>query len=207
MKIRHALTGLLAALAMGAAAPAAVAAAPATAHPATMHSKAVPANFYADVAPGNFSNDAVPASKAPAAMTFTTAATASASASAAACPAPGHRIKTSSSATVYLVGPGNVLYFFADSAEYFGLYSSFNGITTVSDSALDACWTQSPSSTAYELPGVLIKTSSSPKVYIADPAYAGGWRWITSQSVFNTYGFDSSKILTGTFSPIAANWS
>jgi hypothetical protein len=55
--------------------------------------------------------------------------------------------------------------------------------------------------------GFADQDQQQPKVYIADPAYAGGWRWITSQSVFNTYGFDSSKILTGTFSPIAANWS
>jgi hypothetical protein len=204
MKIRHALAGLLAALAMAAAAPAAVAATPATARPANIYNEAVPANFYADAAPVNFYADATPALKAPITLTRTIAATASASA--ATCPAPGHRIKVSSSATVYLVGPGDVLYFFTDSSEYFGLYSSFNGITTVSDSVLDACWARS-NSYAYELPGLLIKTSSNPKVYIADPAYAGGWRWITSQSVFNTYGFDSSKILTGTFSPIAANWS
>lgn len=188
MKLRHALAGLLAALAMASAAPAAVAAAPTTDRPVHAYSQVTPA------------------SKAPATVARTITAPASASAAATSCPSPGHRIKTSGDATVYLVGPSGVLYFFSDSTEYFGLYSSYSGIATVSDAVLSTCAAQS-NNTAYELLGYLRKTSSSPKVYIYDQVYAGGWRWITSQSVFDAYGFDSSKIATGTVSPIAANWS
>jgi hypothetical protein len=191
MKAKLALaTGaaLCSALAMASAAPAAVAAAPTTGRPANAHSHVTPT------------------SKPSAAKTRTITTPASASAAAASCPSPGHRIKTSSDPTVYLVGPSGVLYFFSNSTEYFGLYSSYSGITTVSNDVLGACGAQSDG-TAYELPGLLRKTSSSPKVYIYDPVYAGGWRWITSQSVFDAFGFDSSKIETGTVSPIAANWS
>jgi len=202
MKIRHALAGLLAAVAMVGAAPAALAATPTAATPGNIYNEATPAHFYADAAPGNIYNEAGPGN------IYNEAAPATKpQAVVAACPAPGHRIKTSSSAVVFLVGPRGVLYFFANSAEYFGLYSSYSGIKTVSQSVLSACAAQSPNSKPYELPGLLAKSSSSPRVYIADPHYAGGWRWITSQSIFDTYGFDSTKILRASVSPTPLNWS
>lgn len=131
-------------------------------------------------------------------------------AAAATCPAQGSRIKTSSNARVYLVGPGNILYFFNDSTEYFALYSSYSGIKTVSQTVMDACHAQSYDGSGWELAGTeLIKPSGTPDVYIYD-YFFGGWRWITSQSVFDTYGFASSKIVTvsaSSIAPIASNWT
>jgi len=49
------------------------------------------------------------------------------------------------------------LCFFANSAEYFGLYSSHSGITTVSQGVLSACAAQSPNSRPYECPGVRLE--------------------------------------------------
>jgi hypothetical protein len=177
MKIRHALAGLLAAIATAGLTPAAMAATPTAAKP------------------GNIYNEAAPAAR-------------KAQAAAATCPAQGHRIKVSSDPTVYLVGPGNVLYYFPDSTDYFGLYTSYNGISTVSTGVRDACFAQSPDSSAYALTNAhLDKLSGTPDVYIWDAAY-GTFRWITSQSVFNRYEFASSKIQTVSgLGPIGINWS
>jgi hypothetical protein len=126
---------------------------------------------------------------------------------AATCPAQGHRIKTSSDSTVYLIGPSNVLYNFEDSVEYFALYSSYSGIMTVSGDVFDACLQQSPGGT-WPLPyAELEKLNGTSKVYIYD-AYHGGDRWITSQSVFDRYGFDASKIQgTPGLSRVGPDWS
>lgn len=138
------------------------------------------------------------------------AAPAPKAAAATTCPAQGHRIKDSSSATVYLVGPGNRLYFFPDSSDYFGLYSSYSGITTVSGSVVDACYAQSQW-VAYGLVNArLDKVNGTPDVYIYDASYGanGEFRWVTSQSVFDRYGFASSKIHGfDVVGPIGPNWS
>ena len=193
-----AVAALLAAVAVAGAAPVAMAATP---------TGAAPGNIYNEAAPGNIYNEAAPALKAPAATATTGAATTGATA-ATACPAQGLRIKVSSDPTVYLVGPGNVLYYFPNSTDYFGLYSSYSGISTVSTGVRDACFAQSPGAYAYPLSNArLDKLSGTPDVYIWDAAY-GTFRWITSQSVFDRYGFASSKIVTVSgLGPIGINWS
>lgn len=53
----------------------------------------------------------------------------------------------------------------------------------------------------------LDKLSGTPGIYIYDYSY-GGFRWITSQSVFDRYGFAASKIrAVSALGPIVANWS
>ena len=47
--------------------------------------------------------------------------------------------------------------FFVNSAECFGLYSSYRGITTVSQGVLSACAAQSPNSGPCECPGVRLE--------------------------------------------------
>jgi hypothetical protein len=128
-------------------------------------------------------------------------------ASAATCPAPGHRIKDSSSATVYLVGPGGRLYYFPDSSDYFGLYTSYSGITTVSSSALDTCYAQSQGIAYALVDARLDKVNGTPDVFIYDNSYRA-FRWITSQSVFDRYGFASSKIRGfDVVGPVGPDWS
>ncbi|UWE10006.1 hypothetical protein [Actinacidiphila bryophytorum] len=135
-------------------------------------------------------------------------ATSGTASAAAACPAQGHRIKTSGDATVYLIGPSNVMYRFEDTVEYFALYNSYSGIMTVSDDAYFACLDQQPDDGPWPLPyAELDKVSGTPKVYFYD-AYHGGWRWITSQSVFDRYGFAASKIEpTPSVDRVDKNWS
>jgi hypothetical protein len=149
---------------------------------------------------------AAPAPKAGAAAAGALAQTASA----ATCPAPGHRVKDSSSATVYLVGPGGRLYYFPDSSDYFGLYTSYSGITTVSSGALDACYAQSQGIAYALVDARLDKVNGTPDVFIYDASYGsnGSFRWITSQSVFDRYGFASSKIRGfDVVGPVGPNWS
>jgi hypothetical protein len=95
-------------------------------------------------------------------------------ASAATCPAPGHRIKDSSSATVYLVGPGGRLYYFPDSSDYFGLYTSYSGITTVSSSALDTCYAQSQGIAYALVDARLDKVNGTPESTTTPIARSGG---------------------------------
>ncbi|NUS10851.1 MAG: hypothetical protein HOY69_05515 [Streptomyces sp.] len=133
-------------------------------------------------------------------------------ASAATCPSAGHLFKTASDRTVYLTGSDR-LYFFPYSSDYFGLYTSYSGISTVSDSVQIACINASPQKIGWALADAkLVKSSGSAKVYIYDYSApnGGGYRWITSQSVFDTYGFASSKIVTvsaSSIAPIASNWT
>ncbi|WP_030598833.1 hypothetical protein [Streptomyces fulvoviolaceus] len=121
---------------------------------------------------------------------------------AAACPVSGQRVKTATSSAVFLVGPSNRLYWITNEATYFRLWDSWNGIATVPDSAL-SCWEDSYPLT-YSL---LAKTSTSPRVYIWDDSY-DDYRWITSEAVFNKYGFSWSKIITSSSVPAyGPNWS
>lgn len=192
MRIRHALTGLAAAalLAAGmATAPAAVAASPTAPASAAVH------------------KEAAPDAKALVPVTGSTVAGTTLSAAAVTCPAPGHRFKLSNEATVYLAGPSDDLYYFPNSTEYFSLYSSYSGIATISATTWNAClshWNEGP----FPLNSTeLVKQSGDPAVYIWDSSYQK-YRWITSQSVFDKYGFDSSKIRTVffTISPGPAWW-
>lgn len=163
MKIRHALAGLLAVIAVAGAVPTASQAASGTAAPAA-----------ADPT----------------------------------CPAPGHRIKWSDDPTVYLIGPGGHVYDFPNSTTYFALYSSYSGITTVSSSVIYRCLADSYGQNfADDLTGTqLVKKSGTSAVYIWDASY-GGYRWITSQAIFNKYGFDSSKIrAVSSVGPVTTNW-
>ncbi|MBM9440271.1 hypothetical protein [Actinacidiphila bryophytorum] len=128
----------------------------------------------------------------------TTAATSSstragtASPAATSCPTEGQRFKYPDYATVYLVGPNHVVYYFPDASDYSGLWSSYSGIVTYSASVLNSCLTgQVHPMYAPDL----VKVTGNPAVYIWD-SYFGYYRWITSQSVFDKYGFSSSKIKT-----------
>ncbi|MFI0943712.1 hypothetical protein [Streptomyces sp. NPDC021020] len=102
------------------------------------------------------------------------------------CPGPGHRFKVSGDPTVYLTGPGGTRYYFPDSSDYNGLWTSYSGISTVSTSCVLGL------SYALNSP-ILVKVTGSSAVYIYD-SWNGGYRWITTQSVFDKYGFASSKI-------------
>lgn len=119
----------------------------------------------------------------------------------AACPAGGQRVKTSSSTSVYLVGPGLRLYYISNSV-YFSLWDSYDGIVTNND--LWNCYANA-ASLAY---GELVKLSSSPAVYIYDSFY-GGDRHIPSASIFqDKYHFSWSKIKTvSIIYPISPNWT
>lgn len=150
------------------------------------------------------SASAAPAPKA----TADSASSLAAASTAAACPAQGTRFKTSDP-TVYLVGPNNVLYRFENAGEYFNLYTSYSGIVTVSNAAWAACEAQSRGGIDWPLALVqLVKANGDPRVYIYD-AKNGGYRWIPSQSVFDKYGFSSSKIASYPSFPGATgpNWT
>ncbi|MFF7258798.1 hypothetical protein ACFZCL_00680 [Streptomyces sp. NPDC008159] len=128
-------------------------------------------------------------------------ASASQASTAAACPAPGKRIKTASDPTVYLVGPGSRLYYIPNETVYFSLWGSWDGIAIVPNSVFAECgW-----SDAYELADArLVKTSAAPQVYIWDAWY--GYRWITTETVFNKYAFSWAKVrIVGSVSPISSN--
>jgi hypothetical protein len=104
----------------------------------------------------------------------------------ASCPSRGQRVKTSTSASVYLVGPDYELYLIPTSTDYFSLWDSWNGIQT--NDSLWYCY-QSNYVLAY---AELIKTSDG-KVWVYDYSYYK-YRWITSPSVFNEYGFAWDKV-------------
>jgi hypothetical protein len=106
--------------------------------------------------------------------------------SAAACPVKGQQVKTSSSDTVYLVGPNYELYAIPGNV-YFNLWDNWQPIGTY-DNLHSECF-----------PGYflltnahLAKTSSNATVYIYDASY-GAYRAIT-YNAFVQYKFSWSKI-------------
>lgn len=122
---------------------------------------------------------------------------------AAACPQPGQRVKSTASPNVYVIDPDYLLNHIPSEAVYFNLWDSWAGISTVSESTLVECF-----GVYYTMNNAhLAKTSSSPAVYIYDSG-GGGYRWITSEAVFNKYGFSWGKIKTlSSISPISSwNW-
>jgi hypothetical protein len=123
---------------------------------------------------------------------------------AAACPVPGQRVKTSTSSEVFLVGPQYDLNLIPDRATYESLWDSWNGIVT--NNSLWSCYNRDGAWIMWY--AELAKESSSPKVYIYD-YNGGGFRWITSATVFNKYAFSWNKI--NVYSAIgpksSLNWS
>ncbi|MER6162051.1 hypothetical protein ABT147_42285 [Streptomyces sp. NPDC001868] len=119
---------------------------------------------------------------------------------AAACPGPGARVKTSTAPDVYLVDPEGFLRHIPSSTVYLQLYNNWS-YTTISDSELYNCWPyadpgQYPLTNAY-----LVKTSSSPKIYIYDWG-RDGYRWIINASTFEVkYGFSWGKVKTQELDP------
>jgi hypothetical protein len=115
-----------------------------------------------------------------------------ADATAATCPTGGQRVKTSSSADVYLVGPALRLYWIPDPTVYFSLWDSWNGVVT--NDSLWNCY----SSAAILYGAALVKLSSSAAIYIYDDFY-GGDRWIPNVATFNKYAFSWAKVTTVPF--------
>ncbi|MDH6455534.1 hypothetical protein RKD27_009322 [Streptomyces sp. SAI-126] len=112
---------------------------------------------------------------------------------AAACWPEGTRLKKTTEGRVYLIGPGNTLYWIPDTRVYFNLWATWDGLLTVPDAAFDACYS-TPS-----LPlqaGRLAKESDNSAVYIYDNN-KGGYRWIPTWDIFaNKYHFDPAAIET-----------
>ncbi|WP_406490580.1 hypothetical protein OHB06_00870 [Streptomyces sp. NBC_01604] len=117
-------------------------------------------------------------------------------ADAAACPAQGQRYKTSATADkVFLVGPGNEIFWIPNQTVYRNLWADDSGIGTAHWSCAES-WTQMDNAE-------LVKSSSSGAVYIWDRwEYAmggyGSWRRIANWTAtfINKYHFDPSKIRT-----------
>jgi hypothetical protein len=114
----------------------------------------------------------------------------------AGCPSPGQRISFDNEpGGIYLVvddSPGAPdLYWIPSVDVYDSLWDSFSGITTVSGTLRNLCF-----SVLCELAdGYLAKTPINSNVYIYDDCW-GGYRWITSADVFTKYSFSWSKIVT-----------
>jgi hypothetical protein len=105
-----------------------------------------------------------------------------ATARAATCPQPGQRVKSPSSPAVYLVDPDFFLNLIPNETVYFSLWDTWNGISTVSDATLVECF-----GFYFTVDGAhLAKLANDPHVYIYD-ANGGGYRWITSETIFNKY--------------------
>ncbi|MCF1598892.1 peptidoglycan-binding protein, partial [Streptomyces muensis] len=105
------------------------------------------------------------------------------------CPVPGQRFKTLHHDRVYLVGPGNRLYYVPDATVYFNLWDDWNGVAVVSGSVFaDCAWDE-----AHELAnGFLAREGGSSRAYIWDAWY--GYRPIPDRAVFDKYGFSETKI-------------
>ncbi|MFE6620213.1 helix-turn-helix domain-containing protein [Streptomyces sp. NPDC057740] len=117
------------------------------------------------------------------------------------CPVPGQRFKTPHHDRVYLVGPGNRLYYVPDATVYFNLWDDWNGVAVVSDRVFaDCAWDE-----AHELAnGLLARVSGGSRAYIWDAWY--GYRLITDRTVFEKYGFSETKIQTRpSLSPISGD--
>lgn len=117
------------------------------------------------------------------------------------CPVPGQRFKTPHHDRVYLVGPGDRLYYVPDAIVYFNLWDDWNGVAVVSDSVFaDCAWDE-----AHELAnGLLARVSGGSLTYIWDAWY--GYRLIADRTVFDKYGFSAAKIQTRpSLSPISGD--
>lgn len=117
------------------------------------------------------------------------------------CPVPGQRFKTPHHDRVYLVGPGNRLYYVPDATVYFNLWDDWNGVAVVSASVFaDCAWDE-----ARELAnGFLARVGGSSQAYIWDAWY--GYRPITDRAVFDKYGFSETKIQSRpSLSPISGD--
>lgn len=115
------------------------------------------------------------------------------------CPAPGQRFKTPYDDRVYLVGPGNRLYYVPDATIYFNLWDDWNGVAVVSAGVFaDCAWDE-----ARELANAfLARRSGSSRAYLWDAWY--GYRLITNRTAFDKYGFSERKIQTrSSLSPIS----
>ncbi|MDQ1023178.1 hypothetical protein QF035_000760 [Streptomyces umbrinus] len=123
----------------------------------------------------------------------------------AACWPEGTRLKKTTEGRVYLIGPGNTLYWIPDSRVYFNLWATWDGILTVPDRAFDECY-RTPSTPLQA--GRLSKESDSPAVYIYDNSNGGHrriWDWNTFT---NKYHFDPAAIQTAlTINPAPVPWT
>jgi hypothetical protein len=118
-----------------------------------------------------------------------------------ACPVPGQRVKTSTSPNVYLIDPDDFINWIPSATDYFNLWDSWDGISVVSDSVLIDCFPEG----FFTMSNVhLAKTPNAASVYIWD-VNGGGYRWITSGTIFNKYGFSWGKIRTqSSVSPVSS---
>lgn len=117
------------------------------------------------------------------------------------CWATGTRIKSPSSPTVYLIGPGGIWYPIANETTYFNLFDSWAGLTVSSDfKCFDA--SNGVLNGAY-----LVKKSNHPEVFIKDTGL-GLFRWIPNETTFNYYHFSWSKIRvqSADIGPVGPNW-
>ncbi|MFI6009569.1 helix-turn-helix domain-containing protein [Streptomyces sp. NPDC051243] len=120
------------------------------------------------------------------------------------CPAPGQRFKTPTDDRVYLVGPGNRLYYLPDATVYFNLWNDWNGVAVISGGVFaDCAWDE-----ARELANAfLARTGRGSRTYIWDAWY--GYRLIPNRAVLDRYGFSEARIQTrSSLSPVsrAADW-
>lgn len=128
-------------------------------------------------------------------------APAEASASAAACPVPGQRVKTSSSPRIFVIDPDRYLYWIPNETVYNNVFRTWGGIATFDNLFVDCYRDWATLSN-----GRLVKTASSPRVYIWD-GQLGVYRWITSGTVFDAYQFAWNKIITvSSVSPVGLSW-
>jgi hypothetical protein len=119
---------------------------------------------------------------------------------AAACPSRGQQVKTSSSATVYLVGPNWDLYAIPGNV-YFNLWDSWQPISTNDNLFVDCYWGYYMLNNAH-----LAKTSTDATVWIYDASY-GAYRAIT-YAAFIQYKFSWSKIRVQSVSPtVSDQWN
>ena len=117
---------------------------------------------------------------------------------AAACPVPGDRVRTSSSAALYVIDPEYDLNWIPSPAVYENVFDTYDGILTYNN-LFSECYIGYY--TLYD--GHLAKTSSSANVYIYQDA-VGGYRHIVSGPVFDKYDFAWAKIRTQAVSPVSS---
>jgi hypothetical protein len=111
------------------------------------------------------------------------------------CFAAGTRIKSPSSPKVYLIDPQGWWDWIPTETDYLNLFGSWSGLVVSSDFH---CFRDGGALTGAKL----VKTPSSPRVYIWDATY-GYYRWIPTGTDFDYYHFDWSKIrVQSSVSPI-----
>ena len=115
-------------------------------------------------------------------------------AAAAACWPEGTRLKKTTEGRVYLIGPGNALYWIHDPDSYNALWGNWDGILTVPDADFDACYHNGSRWLWY---ASLIKAPCCAAVYIYDYSYKALRHIVDWNTFTNKYHFDPSKITTG----------